>query len=75
MCIYFYFLYFYRRGRYRLDRNRDKGIFDDDNWFFVRRESEDEYENLVSCFVWMIVAFVDVYLFLCLYDVMFMKCV
>lgn len=39
----FLFFYFYRRGRNRLDRNRDKGIFDDDNWFFVRRESEDEY--------------------------------
>ncbi|XP_052690284.1 centrosome and spindle pole associated protein 1-like isoform X9 [Crassostrea angulata] len=35
-----------RRGRYRSDRNRDKGILDDDNWLSARREPEDEYQNL-----------------------------
>uniref|UniRef100_A0A8W8IUE7 Centrosome and spindle pole-associated protein 1 C-terminal domain-containing protein n=1 Tax=Magallana gigas TaxID=29159 RepID=A0A8W8IUE7_MAGGI len=35
-----------RRGRYRSDRNRDKGILDDDNWLSARQEPEDEYQNL-----------------------------
>ncbi|XP_052690317.1 centrosome and spindle pole associated protein 1-like isoform X40 [Crassostrea angulata] len=37
-----------RRGRYRSDRNRDKGILDDDNWLSARREPEDEYQNLIK---------------------------
>nr|XP_022314228.1 trichohyalin-like isoform X26 [Crassostrea virginica] len=35
-----------RRGRYRSDRNRNKGILDDDNWLSSRREPEDEYQDL-----------------------------
>nr|XP_034312393.1 centrosome and spindle pole associated protein 1 isoform X9 [Crassostrea gigas] len=37
-----------RRGRYRSDRNRDKGILDDDNWLSARQEPEDEYQNLIK---------------------------
>lgn len=72
MCIYFHFFYFHRRGRYRSDRNRDKGILDDDNWLSARQEPEDEYQNLVSCLAWMIVALADAH---SLHDVMLMKCV
>nr|XP_022314209.1 trichohyalin-like isoform X8 [Crassostrea virginica] len=37
-----------RRGRYRSDRNRNKGILDDDNWLSSRREPEDEYQDLIK---------------------------
>ncbi|XP_056019000.1 centrosome and spindle pole-associated protein 1-like isoform X35 [Ostrea edulis] len=37
-----------RRGRHRSDRNRDKGILDDDNWLTNRGEPEDEYQDLES---------------------------
>ncbi|XP_062584666.1 centrosome and spindle pole-associated protein 1-like isoform X33 [Saccostrea cucullata] len=35
-----------RPGRYRSDRNRSKGVLDDDNWLSGRREVEDEYQDL-----------------------------
>ncbi|XP_056018969.1 trichohyalin-like isoform X7 [Ostrea edulis] len=37
-----------RRGRHRSDRNRDKGILDDDNWLTNRGEPEDEYQDLIK---------------------------
>ncbi|XP_061182237.1 centrosome and spindle pole-associated protein 1-like [Saccostrea echinata] len=35
-----------RPGRYRSERNRSKGVLDDDNWLSGRREVEDEYQEL-----------------------------
>lgn len=68
--------YFHRRGRNRSDRNRDKGILDDDNWLSARREPEDEYQNLVSCHAWIIAALADAGSLLCLHDGMLViKCV